>query len=144
MAAEGGGSDGGGGQRPTSVEVHAGTRVQIRNNGDYIIDTTEADRGTVSVVLNNNARFNVIVGSELAFSVWREGGTIRIDLGEAADQRVVLGDALMQLLNDFWQSKYDFHTHPTAMGPSGPPLPLFTGTRMTDDQLSDIAKTKKR
>ena len=48
----------------------------------------------------------------------------------------------MTMLNGFFM-KYDVHTHPTAMGPSGPPLPLFTGTTMSADQLSDVARTKK-
>lgn len=65
-----------------------------------------------------------------------------IDIGGHASEPLVLGDQLMAMLNGFF-TKYDVHTHPTAMGPSGPPLPLFTGTTMSADQLSDVARTKK-
>ena len=76
-------------------------------------------------------------------SVSATGGRVLIDLGGNATERLVLGDALKQFLNQFFLTKYDLHTHPTAMGPSGPPLPLFTGAQMTDDQLSDVVRTKK-
>ena len=143
MAEGSGDSGGGGGERPTALESHAGSWIQIRNDGMVVVDTYVADGGDVLFRLKGSAKFRIVIGDTLAIEVSKQG-TVRIDLGENADQRLVLGDALLQLLNDFWQTKYDFHTHPTAMGPSGPPLPLFTGTRMTDNQLSDIAKTKKR
>lgn len=49
---------------------------------------------------------------------------VEIKLGSAATERAVLGDALKTL--------YDAHTHPTGVGPSGPPVaPMVVGTHLS-------------
>jgi hypothetical protein len=49
--------------------------------------------------------------------------TVKIGSGGAA-QSLVLGDALMQLFNT--------HTHPTGVGPSGPPVqPMVAGSHVS-------------
>lgn len=130
-------------ENPTARETFADSVVEIDHAGDYIIDTTEALGGDVYVRLSEGRAFCVEIGGVRVFEVARSGGSVRIDLGGGSGERVVLGDALKALLNEFFQTKYDVHTHPTAMGPSGPPLPAFTGAQITDDHLSSISRTKK-
>ncbi|MCB9596930.1 MAG: hypothetical protein H6719_29675 [Sandaracinaceae bacterium] len=129
---------------PTAIESFADSTIEIDHGGDFIVDTSAALAGDVYVRLSPGRAFNVVVDGATVFQVTSDGSNVRIDLGGGAGERLVLGDALKSLLNEFWQMKYDVHTHPTAMGPSGPPLPLFTGTQMGDDQLSDVARTKRR
>ena len=128
---------------PTAIETFADSTLEIDHGGDYIIDTTEALGGDVYIKLSSGRGFSIEVGGETVFEVTANGGSVSIDLGGGSGERLVLGDALKTLLNDFFQTKYDLHTHPTAMGPSGPPLPLFTGAKVTDDHLSSVARTKK-
>jgi len=131
------------GDEPTAVETFADSRLEIDHGGDYTIDTTEALGGDVYVKLSDGRGFSVEIDGTTVFEVTASQGSVRIDLGGGSGERLVLGDALKTLLNDFFQTKYDLHTHPTAMGPTGPPLPLFTGAQMGDDQLSGVARTKK-
>jgi len=56
-----------------------------------------------------------------------KAGTIK--LGAGADQKLVLGDAFMQLFNN--------HIHPTGVGNSGPPSP-----RMESSHLSQVSSTE--
>lgn len=130
-------------QSPTAREVFAGSTLEIDAAGDYIIDTHEALGGDVRVRLSAGRSLIVEVGGGTVFEVTNDGSQTRVDLGGGSGERLVLGDALKSLLNDFFMQKFDLHVHPTPMGPSGPPLPPFTGTQMTDAQLSDVARTKK-
>lgn len=130
--------------QPTALETFADSKVEIDHAGDFIVDTSAALAGDVYIRLSPGRAFHIVVDGTTVFEVTSNGSSVRIDLGGGATERLVLGDALRSLLNEFWQTKYDLHTHPTPMGPSGPPLPLFTGTQMTDDQLSDVARTKRR
>jgi hypothetical protein len=75
------------------------------------------------------------------FEVSSDGSQVKIDLGGRASERLLLGDALKTLLNEFFV-KYDTHTHTTAMGPSGPPL-VPSAAQVTDAQLSSVARTKQ-
>lgn len=130
-------------EEPTSKEVFAGSTLEIDHGGDYVIDTSEALGGDVCLRLAAGRAFSVEIGGATVFEISNTGSAVRIDLGGGSGERLVLGDALKTLLNEFFLTKYDVHTHPTAMGPSGPPLPLFTGTQVGDAQLSDVARTKK-
>lgn len=126
----------------TARETFAGSLIEIDGAGDYLIDTREAIGGDLHIKLAAGRSVSIEIGGRLAFEVSTSGSQVLVDIGGNATERLVLGDRLMTLLNTFF-AKYDVHTHPTAMGPSGPPLPLFTGTTMTPDQLSDVARTKK-
>lgn len=53
----------------------------------------------------------------------------KIKLGENASESLILGDSFMQFFNS--------HTHPTGVGPSGPPT-----QPMSSSQLSQVTKTK--
>jgi hypothetical protein len=128
---------------PTATEEFAGSRLEIQENGDYSIDTRDASQGDVHVHLSDGRALVVHVDGSPALSVSRSGGTTTIDLGGSASERVLLGDAFKAFLNEFLATKFDLHVHPTSMGPSGPPLPPFTGTMMGDDLLSNVTRTNR-
>lgn len=96
----------------------------------------------MTVRLKEGATLKIEIGNNLALRVEDLGGWLRIELGAGADQRVVLGDQLLAILNRFFESAFDVHVHPTPMGPSGPPLPSFTGGRLDDSVLSEVTYTK--
>jgi hypothetical protein len=121
---------------------HQGTEVRINSGGDILIDTTGAyedtatedagaARGDVRMRVKEGQRLTIAMGAdEDVLEVYKDGGQLRVDLGESADERVVLGDSFMQFFND--------HIHPTGVGPSDvPTLP------MDATLLSDLSKTKK-
>src|SRR5512143_207706 len=101
----------------TSLEKFAGSTVQIDSAGDYLVNTTEATNGDVRFQLAEGRALVVEVAGESVFEISQSGGQLRIDIGGAASERLVLGDALMALLNQFFQ-QFNAHTHPTSMGPS--------------------------
>jgi hypothetical protein len=76
-------------------------------------ELTFDDDGEVVLLANGNGK------SSIRFE--KGGGVVitaeTIKLCASAGQKVVLGDAFMQLFNQ--------HTHPTGVGPSGPPTPLM-------------------
>lgn len=156
---------------------HYGAEVRINEQGDLLIDTagaysdpatedTSVASGQVRIRVKDSQRFTVSIGDdEDVLEVWKDGSQLRIDLGEGAAQRLVLGDDFRAFLNDWLSNKFDKHTHEagalvaptsggTVTGISGPPtsaatLPTvpallhFTGTQMSEDLLSDVARTKK-
>lgn len=124
---------------------HQGTEVRINESGDVLIDTVGAyaDRSTedsaggggdVRVRVKDGQRFTVAIGGdEDVLEVYKSGGTLKIDLGEGAAERLVLGDTFLPLFNN--------HTHTgvlTGMANSG-----TVTAPLTDSILSDLAKTKK-
>lgn len=161
--------------RPEKQEAytrHQGTEVRVNAQGDYLIDTVGAHSGTVDedpetgagdvrVRVKDGQRLTIAMGDdEDVFEVWKDGDQVRIDLGEGATERNILGDSFMQFLNNWFSEKFDNHQHEpgdyaTSQGPvkgnSGPPsgpgstVPTtkYTGTTMGEDLLSDLAKTKK-
>ncbi|MBE7451078.1 MAG: hypothetical protein HS111_19945 [Kofleriaceae bacterium] len=79
---------------------------------------------------------------ELVLVAGEDGATIRLDaqgvvtieagtikLGAGAGEKLILGDSFMQLFNQ--------HTHPTGVGPSGPPT-----NPMTSSHLSQVSSTE--
>jgi len=121
---------------------HQGTEVRINGGGDILIDTTgayedattedaAAARGNVRMRVKEGQRLTIAMGAdEDVLEVFKDGGQLRVDLGEGADERVILGDSFMTFFND--------HIHPTGVGPSDvPTLP------MDATLLSDLSKTKK-
>jgi hypothetical protein len=125
----------------TSKEVFAGSAVEIDGSGDYLINTTEALNGDIRMKLSEGRAVVIEIAGEPVFEVAQQGGKVRIDLGGAAAERLVLGDSFMALFNQLLAT-FNTHTHATSTGPSGPPIPPFTQT-MGDAHLSSIARTKK-
>ena len=133
---------------------HHGTEIRVNPQGDVLIDTVGAyqDRATedpsaaggdVRVRVKEGQRLTIALGSdEDTLEVWKDGGQVRIDLGEDADERVILGDGFRQFFNDWLEQEYYLHTHPTGVGPSDKTIQQL-GTKMGEDLLSDLSKTKK-
>lgn len=82
-------------------------------------ELTFDDDGSVVLLANGNGR------SSIRFE---QDGTVvvaadRIELGSGASEKLVLGDSFMQLFNA--------HTHPTGVGPSGPPASPMLATHLS-------------
>jgi hypothetical protein len=132
---------------------HKGAEVRINGDGDVLIDTVGAytdpitespvtAAGQVRIRVKSTQRLTIAMGEdEDVLEVWKDGAQLRVDLGQGATERVVLGDAFRTFLNNWFSATYDTHTHTTGMGPSGPPAVL--GSSMSDAVLSELAKTKK-
>jgi hypothetical protein len=82
-------------------------------------ELTFDDDGEVVLLANGNGK------SSIRFE--KDGGVVitaeTIKLGASAGEKVVLGDAFMQLFNQ--------HTHPTGVGPSGPPTPPMAASHLS-------------
>ena len=149
---------------------HQGSEVRINGTGDVLIDTVGAHddndeedasasgKGQVRIRVKESSdadvRFTVSIGDdEDVLEVWKDGGQLRIDLGEGADERLILGDTFKTFfdgeiakINTFWSTLYNTHVHPVPMG-GNTLVPTVTQTdtisQIPDDNLSDLAKTKK-
>jgi hypothetical protein len=140
---------------------HYGAEIRINEQGDVLIDSVGAyedtstedasvSSGQVRIRVKDSQKFTVAIGDdEDVLEVWKDGAQLRIDLGEGATERLVLGDSFMSFLNNFFTSIFDNHTHlgvTTGPGTSGIPSPTFvspTRQNMSAALLSDVAKTKK-
>ncbi len=82
-------------------------------------ELTFDDDGEVVLLSNGNGK------SSIRFD--KDGGVVitaeTIKLGSSAGEKVVLGDTFMQLFNQ--------HTHPTGVGPSGPPTPPMSASHLS-------------
>lgn len=149
--------------------AHYGTEVRVNAKGDLLIDTVGAfddpatedasvDSGQIRFRVKNSQRFTVEMDGTDVLEVWKDGSQVRIDLGENAAQRLILGDDFMdwinqnivQKVNTHWTTTFNTHTHSYVPGTlaavqSGPPVPTEGDSipQMTDALLSDLAKTKK-
>lgn len=133
---------------------HHGTELRIQQNGDFHIDTSQAygtdlsdedpdsGRGEIRFKVKSARRLTIEMDGTDVLEVYKDGSQVRIDLGEGATQRGVLGDALKTFLNNFLSLEYATHTHPAPMGGSTG-VPTQPATQMNDDVLSDLVKLKK-
>lgn len=134
---------------------HYGAELRIGAEGDLVIDLsrvygkTNADegeedqnegRGSFIVRVKSSERMTVEVNGTPVLEVYRNGGEFRIDLGEAANERIILGDSWLSFFNNFI-TLFNSHVHPSGTGPTG--APTAAATSMTDALLSDISRTKK-
>ncbi|GAA1552955.1 hypothetical protein GCM10009789_03120 [Kribbella sancticallisti] len=99
------------------------TRWVLRTAGGH--ELTFDDDGEVVLLKNGNGKTSVR---------FEQDGTVvvsadTIKLGASAAEKVVLGDTFMTFFNA--------HTHPTGVGPSGPPV-----TAMSSSQLSAKVTTE--
>lgn len=122
---------------------HYGAELRINEQGDVLVDTAAAYSdpvtevsvpgiGQVRIRVKDTSRFTVAMGDdEDVLEVYKDGTQLRIDLGEGAAERLVLGDSFLTLFNQ--------HSHPTGTGPSGVPTQQMSAAT----HLSDLAKTKQ-
>ena len=77
------------------------------------------DDGEVVLLANGNGKTAIRFSRDGSVEVTAD----TIKLCANAREKLVLGDAFMQLFNQ--------HTHPTGVGPSGPPTPPMTATHLS-------------
>lgn len=94
----------------------------IRTSAGHVISLDD-EGGVVVVAEAQGAEVRIAASGEITLKA------DRINLGDGAAQKLVLGDAFQALFNS--------HTHPTGVGPSGPPV-----QPMTAQHLSRVSKTK--
>lgn len=122
------------GQVATVVSIEKDGSFQIKNKGvTFRLDESGVLTATSTGDTNINCvNANVKASGDANVTA---GGTATIDapainLGAGAADAVIKGDTFKKMV-------YDTHTHPTAVGPSGPPtLP------MDPSSLSKVVKTK--
>lgn len=141
---------------------HYGSELRINGQGDVLVSTVGAfddptnedatvEKGHVRFRVKNSRRFTVEMDGTDVLEVWKDGGQVKIDLGEGASQRLILGDDFKTFLNNWLSTKFDLHVHvagtlvvgtDAVTGATGVATG-FTGTQMDDTLLSDLARTKK-
>lgn len=77
------------------------------------------DDGEIVILANGNEKSSIRLTKEGDVIIKAE----KIKLCESASEKLVLGDSFMQLFNQ--------HTHPTGVGPSGPPTPTMTSSHLS-------------
>jgi len=147
---------------------HQGAELRVNEQGDVLIDTvgayedgatedaSDTGYGQVRIRVKEGQRFTVALGDDDdVLEVWKDGGQLRIDLGEGATERLVLGDSFRSYVNDQVKAYVDAHTHlpgtflVTLPGPSTVNVtgvsgaPVTTMPSMAETLLSDLAKTKR-
>jgi len=147
---------------------HQGAEVRVNEQGDVLIDTvgayedgatedaSDTGYGQVRVRVKEGQRFTVAMGDDDdVLEVWKDGAQLRIDLGEGAAERLVLGDSFRDFVNNQVKTYVDGHTHGpggfqvTLPGPSTVNVtgvsgaPLTSMPSMAETLLSDLAKTKR-
>lgn len=124
------------------------------HEGELIIDTTgvgsestlrqaQPRHGGVILRLEDPATFTVEVSRVPDLKITNEGGSVRIDLGYASNERLVLGDSFRAFINDFLTAKFDAHVHQLPSGQSTtPPHPAFTGAAMPEALITTQVRAR--
>lgn len=116
---------------------HYGSFYGLDDNGDFIVDLTQAYQEDLAGTGDEPAppgggavgNFLVKLPAASKLTVQIDGGaSIVLDLKDG-NAKLTLGDgakhvAIVEALQTFWgnfKSIFDAHTHPTGVGPSGPP-----------------------
>jgi len=112
-----------GSEAPEGADSPAGPGQNVwRTSAGHVISLDD-EGGVVVVAEAAGAEIRITAGGEVTI----KADTIK--LGQSAGQKLVLGDAFKTLFNT--------HTHPTGVGPSGPPA-----QPMTAQHLSRVSKTE--
>jgi hypothetical protein len=112
-----------GSEAPEGADGPAGPGQNVwRTSAGHLISMDD-EGGVVVVAEAAGAEVRITAAGEVTITA------DKINLGDSAGQKLVLGDKLMQLFNS--------HTHPTGVGPSGPPV-----QPMTASHLSRVSKTE--
>jgi uncharacterized protein involved in type VI secretion and phage assembly len=113
-----------GSEVPTSDDAKAGPgRVVLRTKAGHRVCWDDLEEAIVIAHGAGNSEIRLTKDGEVVVTAEA------IKLGAEAAERLVLGDAFMELFNK--------HTHPTGVGPSGPPK-----DQMMDSHLSELSKTE--
>lgn len=112
-----------GSEIPESADGDTGPGQNVwRTSSGHVISMDDTG-GVVVVTEAAGAEIRITSSGEVTIKA------DKIKLGDSAGQKLVLGDAFKTLFNS--------HTHPTGVGPSGPPT-----QPMTTQHLSRVSKTE--
>lgn len=98
-------------------------RLVLRTKSGHRLYADDSS-GVIAIVAGDD-RAEVRIDAQGTITI--KAGTIK--LGASAGEKLVLGDSFMRLFNQ--------HTHPTGVGPSGPPA-----NPMTPSHLSSVSSTE--
>lgn len=99
-------------------------------------------QGEILIRLQNPGTFTVEVGGEPILTIARSEGAVRVDLGPAGGERLVLGDRFRAFLNEFISAKFDAHVHAVSGNVTTPPQAAFIGAQMPEELLSSVTRTR--
>lgn len=102
-------------------------------------------RDSIKIVVQRDgekASTALIMDGENITIVPSENGKVLVGSPDAP-QKQVRGDDLLSWINDKLKSWLDEHTHPTATGPSGPPLPVPSAGTPKSPKAPDSLLSKK-
>lgn len=105
-------------ETPTSDGTPAGPGISVLKTASghtLVLD----DDGAVVLLANGNGKASIKFGQDGSVVITAES----IKLGASATEKLVLGDTFSQLFNQ--------HTHPTGVGPSGPPTKPMTASELS-------------
>lgn len=107
-----------GAETPTSEGTPAGPTLKVLKTtaGHTLVFD---DDGEIVILANGNDKSSIRLTKEGDVIIKAE----KIKLCEDAGEKLVLGDTFMQLFNQ--------HTHPTGVGPSGPPTPTMSTSHLS-------------
>ncbi len=95
------------------LKTRAGHRLAFEDDGELVILAHGNDKTEIRLTASGE----VIISAD------------KIKLGSGATEPMVLGQALQTLFNS--------HTHPTGVGPSGPPVQPLTGAQLSTKNTTE-------
>ena len=95
------------------LRTKAGHRIYLDDDGELVVIANGNDKTEIRLTKTGE----VVIKAD------------KIKLGEGATKAVVLGDDFMQLFNS--------HTHPTGVGPSGPPAQPMMGSHLSTKSFTE-------
>ena len=111
-------------------------------------ETTHIDKSREETI---GSEWNVGTGSNVNITIENGDAVITcnkshlnsstVELGTGGFEPLVLGTTFKDFLNAFFSEMFDTHTHPTGVGPSGPPQEA-PATQMSSSELSDVSSTE--
>ena len=123
------------GDGSTTFVLKPDNSVEITNpNGDQVLMSNDGNikfthSGTVTINADADLEVNC-VNAKITASAEAQIDSPKIKLGKTAAQAVIKGDLFQQF--------FDEHTHPTPVGPSGPPVIKM---ELRPDLLSQVSST---
>jgi hypothetical protein len=138
--ANSGAIDSNGAEMPALDANHGTVMVRMNHNAPFVLEGLDADGGNEKFKLEIDPAakvFRVRLDNGLSLEITDKDGAAILQLGDG-----IVNAAIFQNLEAWWngtawpaiQASFDAHVHPSAMGPTGPPVPLFglvTGTAGT-------------
>lgn len=127
-----------------------GSVLIANKEGSHVYLNAEAAEATLVDQHGNNIRFadsGITITNKDSSFVDLSGGDVQVVAKNVhiRSQTVSLGEGAMEpaILGQTFAGIFDGHTHPTAMGPSGPPVPIPPLTPLSSPTSQAISKVVK-